>query len=174
MLGVRFSVCQPRSLETTLRDDPAGTVGVNARRKALSVAAAHPGAAVIAADTVVSFEGRVLGKPNTLAQAREWLLSYAGKVQTVFTGVAMVFPGAGEPSLRIEATSLLFKEYDARTVEAYLALVNPIDRAGAYDVNERGDLLIAGRVGSFTNAMGLPRGVVADWLAAHGFFGEGE
>ena len=154
MLGVRFSVCQPRSLETTLRDDPAGTVGVNARRKALSVAASHPGAAVIAADTVVSFEGRVLGKPNTLAQAREWLLSYAGKTQTVFTGVAMVFPGAGEPSLRIEATSLLFKEYDARTVEAYLALVNPIDRAGAYDVNERGDLLIAGKRVVGTNDKG--------------------
>ncbi len=158
-------------MEVTLRDDPAGTVGVNARRKALSVHAAYPHAAIIAADTVVCFEGHVLGKPRDLEEARAWLLAYSGKTQTVYTAVALFYPGAQEPSLRIEATSLQFKEYDARTVDAYLALVRPLDRAGAYDVNERGDLLIAGRIGSYSNVMGLPRGVVRDWLVAHGLLG---
>lgn len=170
-LGVRAEVRRPHCLEVTLRDDPAGTVGVNARRKALSVRASHPNAAIIAADTVVCFEGRVLGKPRDTEEARAWLTAYAGKTQTVYTAVALLYPGAQEPSLRIEATSLQFKNYGARTVEAYLALARPLDRAGAYDVNVRGDLLIAGRVGSFTNAMGLPRGVVRDWLASHGLLG---
>lgn len=171
-LGVHAEVHRPHCMEVTLRDDPAGTVGVNARRKALSVHASYPRAAIIAADTVVCFEGRVLGKPRDLEEARAWLTAYSGKTQTVYTAVALFYPGAQEPSLRIEATSLQFKEYDARTVDAYLALVHPIDRAGAYDVNERGDLLIAGRIGSYSNVMGLPRGVVRDWLVAHGLLGE--
>lgn len=154
-----------------MRDDPAGTVGVNARRKALSVHASYSRAAIIAADTVVCFEGRVLGKPRDLEEARAWLTAYSGKTQTVYTAVALFYPGAQEPSLRIEATSLQFKGYDTRTVDAYLALVRPLDRAGAYDVNERGDLLIAGRIGSYSNVMGLPRGVVRDWLVAHGLLG---
>ena len=160
-LGVHAEVHRPHCMEVTLRDDPAGTVGVNARRKALSVHASYPRAAIIAADTVVCFEGRVLGK----------LTAYSGKTQTVYTAVALFYPGAQEPSLRIEATSLQFKEYDTRTVDAYLALVRPLDRAGAYDVNDRGDLLIAGRIGSYSNVMGLPRGVVRDWLVAHGLLG---
>ena len=170
-LGVHVEVHQPHCMEVTLRDDPAGTVGVNARRKALSVHASYPRAAIIAADTVVCFEGRVLGKPRDLEEARAWLTAYSGKAQTVYTAVALFYPGAQEPSLRIEATSLQFKEYDTRTVDAYLALVRPLDRAGAYDVNERGDLLIAGRIGSYSNVMGLPRGVVRDWLVAHGLLG---
>ena len=167
-LGVRFHVFQPRCVEVSYPDDPAATVGTNARHKALAAQARHPHAAIIAADTVVCFRGRVLGKPRTIAEARDWLLAYAGHAQTVFTGVALLLPGAERPALRIEATSLLFKEYGPETVDRYLLRVRPLDRAGAYDVNDHGDLLIAGRVGGHTNAMGLPRGLVRDWLAANG------
>ena len=58
-------------------------------------------------------------------------------------------------------------------VEAYLRRVRPLDRAGAYDVNALGHWLIAGRVGAHSNAMGLPRGVVRDWLMAHGLWAPG-
>ena len=167
-LGVAFEVVVPRSIEIARPEEPVATVGVNARHKALAAQALRPHAAIIAADTVVCFQGRVLGKPRDEEEARAWLLSYAGRAQTVFTGVALLLPGAEEPSLRIEATGLLFKDYGPDVAEAYLRRVRPLDRAGAYDVNAHGEMLIAGRVGSHTNAMGLPRGLVRDWLAAHG------
>ncbi len=172
-MGVAFVVSVPACVEVFHADDPVATVGTNARHKALAAQAHHRHAAIIAADTVVSFQGKVLGKPADEAQARAWLLAYAGRAQTVFTGVALLLPGAAEPSIRIEATGLQFKDYGPEVVEAYLRRVRPLDRAGAYDVNALGHWLIAGRVGAHSNAMGLPRGVVRDWLMAHGLWAPG-
>lgn len=173
-LGVPFEALAPQGVVELIRpDDPVATVGVNARHKAFAVQALRPRAAIIAADTVVCFQGRVLGKPRDEAEARAWLLAYAGRPQTVFTGLVMLLPGAETPSLRIEATGLLFKDYGPDVAEAYLRRVRPLDRAGAYDVDDHGALLIAERVGSHTNAMGLPRGLVRDWLAAHGLLPRG-
>lgn len=166
-IGVSFEVHLPTCTETQIADDPIATVGINARRKARSVQLRYPRATVIAADTVVSFRGKVLGKPRNYAQAQSWLLSYAGNVQHVYTAVAFALPGCRDPELRIEASTLRFKDYGSAVVEEYLDRVKPFDRAGAYDINELGDLLIADRIGSYSNVMGLPQGVVADWLIAH-------
>lgn len=166
-IGVPFEVHLPTCAETHISDDPIATVGINARRKARSVRLRHPHATIIAADTIVSFRGRVLGKPKSYAEAQSWLHSYAGKVQHVYTAVAFSLPGTRDPELRIEATTLRFRDYGAAVVEEYLDRVKPFDRAGAYDINELGELLIAERVGSYSNVMGLPQGVVADWLIAH-------
>lgn len=166
-LGIPFEVHLPHCAERSVADDPAATVGENARQKVLSVRKRYPGAAIIAADTVVAFQGKILGKPKDYEQAQAWLLAYAGKRQAVYTAVALMTPHAQEPSLRIEVTSLRFKDYGLQVVQDYLDRVQPFDRAGAYDINALGELLIAERVGSYTNVMGLPRDVVADWFNAH-------
>lgn len=166
-IGVPFEVHLPSCAETHITDDPVATVGINARRKARSVQLRYPHAVILAADTVVSFRGKVLGKPKSYTEAQAWLHAYAGKVQHVYTAVAFALPGCREPELRIEATTLRFRDYGAAVVEEYLDRVKPFDRAGAYDINELGDLLIADRIGSYSNVMGLPQGVVADWLIAH-------
>ncbi|MGN0886273.1 MAG: Maf family protein [Candidatus Spyradenecus sp.] len=166
-LGIPFEVHLPHCAERAIADAPAATVGENARQKALSVRKRYPGAAIIAADTVVAFQGQILGKPKDYAQAQAWLLSYAGKRQAVYTAVALMTPHAMDPSLRIEVTSLRFKDYGALVAQEYLDRVQPFDRAGAYDINALGEMLIAERVGSYTNVMGLPRDVVADWFNAH-------
>lgn len=169
-MGVPFEVSLPTCQECVRPGDPVATVGVNACRKALSVRCRHPRNIILAADTVVSFQGQVLGKPRTPEEARAWLLSYAGKSQQVFSAVAFVRPGHHDPELFIEATSLVFRDYDLGTVQDYIDCVRPFDRAGAYDIDACGEKLIAERVGSYTNVMGLPRGVVAGWLACHAPF----
>ncbi len=166
-LGVPFEVVLPTCHERVVPNDPVATVGINAHRKALSVRSRYPNALILSADTVVSFQGRVLGKPASWEEAQTWLLDYAGKSQQVFTAVAFVRPGQPEPELFIEATSLRFRDYGLAIVQDYLDRVRPLDRAGAYDINAYGDLLIAERIGSYTNVMGLPRSVVAAWLAAY-------
>lgn len=166
-IGIPFEIHLPTCAEVCYPDDPVATVGKNAARKARSVQLRYPRATIIAADTVVSFMGKVLGKPQSYAEAQAWLLSYSGKVQHVYTAVAFAIPGGAEPEVRIEVSSLRFKDYGSAAVEEYLDRVKPFDRAGAYDINELGDLLIADRVGSYSNVMGLPQGVVADWLIAH-------
>lgn len=164
--GHPFEVHLPTCEEIVRADDPVATVGANARRKALSVKSRHPHAFIIAADTVVAFNGKVYGKPKDEEQAQAWLLAYAGKSQQVYTAVALIAPGESEPTLRIEATSLRFRNYGLAVVQEYIDRVHPLDRAGAYDINACGELLIAERIGSYTNVMGLPRGVVFDWLRA--------
>lgn len=166
-MGVPFEVSLPSCEECVRPNDPVATVGTNACRKATSVRFRHPGSIILAADTVVSFQGQVLGKPRSPEEAQAWLLSYAGKSQQVFTAVAFLRPGHHDPDLFIEATSLVFRDYGLGVVQDYLDRVRPFDRAGAYDIDVCGSMLIAERIGSYTNVMGLPRSVVAGWLAAH-------
>lgn len=166
-LKIPFEVHLPTCAESTKGGDPVATVGRNACLKALSVAKRHAHSIILAADTVVAFNGKVLGKPKDYEEAQSWLLDYSGRNQLVYTAVAFLKPGRRDPELFIEATSLVFKQYGLGTVQDYLDRVRPFDRAGAYDINECGELLIAERIGSYTNVMGLPQSVVAAWVAAN-------
>ena len=167
-LGVRFSVHLPHCKEVLYPDDAVATVGKNAAHKALSVQKNHPHSLIIAADTAVAFKGRVYGKPASYEEAQDWLLSFAGRSQQVYTGVAFLHPGLSEPELFIEASSLRFKVYSLDTVQDYLDRVKPFDRAGAYDINDHGEMLIEACIGSKSNVMGLPRALVHSWLHANG------
>lgn len=166
-LGLPFEVHLPTCEETSRTGDPVATVGQNACLKALSVAKRYPYDVILAADTVVSFNGKVLGKPKNYDEAQAWLLDYAGRSQIVYTAVAFCKPGQREPDLFIEATSLVFRNYGLGEVQDYLDKVKPLDRAGAYDINEHGSRLIAERVGSYTNVMGLPQSIVSAWVKAN-------
>ncbi len=170
-LKVPFEVHLPRCREVLYPDDPVATVGTNAKLKAHSVQERYPKQFILAADTIVSFEGRVLGKPRDRKEAEEWLMSYSGKSQIVYTAVAFAMPEIRKLSLRIEATSLHFKQYDYDTVAEYFNRVLPLDRAGAYDISAHGEMLIERRIGSYTNVVGLPRSLVRDWLWTHTTFG---
>ena len=167
-LGVDFSIFSPECLEIHDDTDAVRTVTVNALAKHQACAKANPDAWILAADTVVAFEGRCLGKPASLEDARRMLLSFAGRQQNVFTAVAMSTP-CHQADLRIVASSVSFRDYDLETVEAYLVKAKTIDRAGAYDIDTFGDMLIASHTGSYTNIMGLPSETVQDWLLANAY-----
>lgn len=135
----------------------------NALLKARAVAADHPGAAVIGADTLVFSEGRALGKPRDLEEAREMLLALSGKVHRVCTGVCILFPDGGEDVFH-DVTEVVFREFGDEVINGYFARVNPLDKAGAYGIQEHGEMLVSEIRGSFENVMGLPVAMVVDRL----------
>jgi MAF protein len=166
-LGLPFEIAQVETEEIHDASDPVGTVIHNARTKHAACRAIRPDAVIITADTLVWFAGRLIGKPTDLAQAAQFLRDFSGRTQTVFTAVAFSRPGDPDPELRIEASRVHFRQLDESLIQTYLARTCPLDRAGAYDIDENGDLLIAGHEGSYTNIVGIPMESVRDWLRTH-------
>ncbi len=167
-MGYAFTVAAPEADEICDPADPVATVVHNARIKWLAVREKHPGACIIAADTLVLCEGRLIGKPADREEAKAFLRFFSGRAQTVFTALALGLPGAAEPESRVEAASARFKALSEETIARYLDLAQPYDRAGAYDIDLHPDLIIAGYSGSRSNIVGLPRHALGDWLAANG------
>ena len=136
--------------------DPRALVAHNAALKADWVAARHPTATVLGADTTVFLDGRVFNKPRDRAEAEAMLRSLAGNTHIVFTGLAIrrLHPHL---SLDADATSeVTFKPLQDIDIETYLSRVNTLDKAGGYSIQDHTDMIVAGYTGSFTNIMGLP------------------
>ena len=167
-LGVDFAVFRTECPEIHDEADAVRTVSVNALAKHHACAKSNAASWILSADTVVEFEGRCLGKPSSPEDARRMLLSFAGKSQHIFTAVAVSTP-FHEAELRIVASSVSFRNYGLETVDAYLEKAKTFDRAGAYDIDTFGDMLIAAHTGSYTNIMGLPSETVQDWLLANAY-----
>lgn len=166
-LGLSFEVLATDTSEIHDSHDPVGTVVHNALAKYAVGRRLRPEACLLTADTLVLFAGRLIGKPRDLDEAAEFLSAFSGRTQTVYTAVALALPGA-EPDIRVEASAVHFRPLTEATIQEYLQRTRPLDRAGAYDIDENGDMLIAGFGGSYTNIMGLPVETVADWFLARG------
>ena len=134
----------------------ASLVSANARTKALTVAALHPEAIVIGADTLVWLEGQALGKPADPAEARAMLGRLAGRVHEVATGVHLVHLASRRQTEFHEVTRVRFRALDAAAIEDYLTRVHVLDKAGAYALQEHGELLVESVEGSRSNVVGLP------------------
>ena len=156
-LGVAFDVVVAEVTEhEEASTDPRVMVAHNAALKADWVAARHPRAVVLGADTTVFIAGTALNKPRDGTEARAMLRRLSGRTHTVFTGLAV---RRAEDGLRIDegvATEVTFKVLDEAVIETYLARVNTLDKAGGYAIQEHGDLIVAGQRGSLTNVIGLP------------------
>jgi septum formation protein len=156
-LGWPFEVVVAAVEEHEAHDaDPRAMVAHNAALKADWVATRHPEAVVLGADTTVFIGSTVLNKPRDLAEARAMLRMLAGKTHTVFTGLAVRCAAAG---LRLDggaASEVTFKAFGDDVIEAYLARVHTLDKAGGYAIQEQGDLIVERYTGSLTNIVGLP------------------
>ncbi len=131
-------------------------VAHNAALKADWVAERHPDAVVLGADTTVFLDGAAINKPRDLEEARSMLRRLSGREHTVYTGIAVRRCAAG---LRIDqgvSSVVEFKPFGDAVIEDYLRLVNTLDKAGAYSIQEQTGMIIARYSGSFTNIMGLP------------------
>jgi len=166
-LGLSFEVLAADADEIHDSNDPVGTVVHNALAKHAACLRLRPNACLLTADTLVLFADRLIGKPRDLQEAAEFLRAFSGRTQTVYTAVALSCPG-DEPDIRVEASAVHFRPIEENAIQEYLQRTQPLDRAGAYDIDENGDMLIAGFGGSYTNIMGLPIEVVADWFLARG------
>jgi len=162
-MGLDFEVSVADVEEVFLVGDPPRTATENARRKHDWCARRHPGFAVIAADTVLDFQGRCMTKPSSPSEAFEFLKMLSARTHTVITGVALSRPGQAPEVTSVES-SVTFRKLDDKLIREYFSRFNPMDRAGAYDIDEHGEMIIESYSGSYTNIMGLPRETVADWI----------
>lgn len=139
-------------------DDPATTAQRLAREKALAVSARHPESLVIAGDTVVAFEEdgawTQLAKPADSADAFRMLSLLAGRDHLVITGVCLRWP-AGLSSFT-ERSTVTFRSLTDDEIMAYVATGEPLDKAGAYGLQDSTHDFIARVEGSVTNVIGLP------------------
>ncbi len=154
--GYDFEVVVTDADEMADSADPVGTVTHNALAKLAACRAIRPDADILTADTLVWFDGKLVGKPRDEEEAAAFLRAFSGRQQTVFTAVAFSRAGEVEPKVRVEASLVRFKELSEKEIADYIRVVHPLDRAGAYDAADYGELVIAEVVGSFTNVVGLP------------------
>ena len=134
---------------------PAQLVEELSRQKAQEIAGtATESDIIIAADTVVAADGRVLGKPHSREEAMEMLSFLSGRTHTVYTGVT-VQQGA-KTLTRHEATDVVFRPLSEAEIAAYVNTGEPMDKAGAYGIQGRGCVLVEGIRGDYYNVMGLP------------------
>ena len=128
----------------------------NATRKALRVAETLPEAVVLAADTLVTIDGQVLGKPADIEDAVRILRQLSGRIHEVWTAVFIRHTARGKTRSFHEISRVHFRELSERAIRDYLAKVNPLDKAGAYAAQGHGTEIIERIEGSYSNVVGLP------------------
>ena len=169
-MGLRFEI-RPTHVE----EDDSGTEGPeqmvreNARLKAATLAGAEPDSLVLGSDTTVAIDGLVLSKPVDMADAGRMLRLLSGRTHTVFTAVALHWTAGQLEHIFIERSAVRFQELDAARIENYFRQMNPLDKAGAYGIQEGRELIIDSVEGSVENVMGLPTQRLALTLEELGF-----
>jgi septum formation protein len=157
MLGLRFSILQsnvdenPRTAESP--EDYALRLS---EMKARAVAGMRPGHWVLGADTIVTIDDELLGKPRTTDEARIMIRKLSGREHTVITAFTLVNSEHPELVRRAVASQVRFKNIPDDEVEWYVATDEPYDKAGGYAVQGKASFLISEIRGSYTNVVGLP------------------
>lgn len=129
---------------------------LNAHRKARAVAKNIPDALVLGADTLVFLDCEVMGKPRDLADARRMLGRLQGCTHQVVTGVSLIHLRGRRERLFAVGTDVTFRPLDESQINGYLSRMNPLDKAGAYAIQEHGDMIVSEISGSYSNVVGLP------------------
>jgi septum formation protein len=154
LLVKNFSVEPSDILEGSIykRARAAVDIAVKKARAAQKSAKSGEQTLIVAADTAVWLGKRQCGKPADKEDAKDMLLALSGRRHTVYTGVCVIFGGSEYKFY--EKSAVKFKKLDQSAAEAYIEKYNPLDKAGAYGVQD--NELVKGYLGSYTNIMGLP------------------
>jgi len=167
-LGLAFEVI-PSEVEEEVKDgeEPLDHVLRLARLKAQEIARDQDGAVIIGADTIVVLGGEILGKPHNEEEAFKMLSQLSGRVHRVFTGFCVLSSDGSEYSEAVES-KVRFKHLTPEEIRGYIKTGEPMDKAGAYAVQERGSYMIKEIQGSYTNVVGLPLCELVEVLARIG------
>ncbi len=154
--GFSFDVCS-----TDVEEIECGAYSrhiplINAIRKASAAARLFPDALVIGADTAIEFDGTIIGKPRDLEDARRILKTLSGQCHRVITGVALFCRARCLETTFSEESTVCFKPLTEAVINTYLSRVHVLDKAGAYNIAEHGELLIDRVEGPRDNIIGLP------------------
>ena len=155
-IGLEVQVCPADFAEVSGTALAAETVvKTNAKGKCLAVVDLKGDAQpVIAADTVVVAEGKILGKPRDAQEAVAMLQLLSGKEHQVLTGLAVSY--AGSLLVEVAVTKVFFRKLTLQEIKAYVATGEPLDKAGAYGIQGRGAVLVNKIDGCYNNVVGLP------------------
>ena len=168
-LGIPFEVIAPQfderiSPATPIEDEVLGF----ALGKAQSVASKISGSIVIGSDTMISLDGKKIGKPSDTADARRLLESLSGEKHKIYTSVAIIDRCGGPGQCTIDIVEVQMRRLTPEEIERYLDTGESWDKAGAYSIQGKGRHLIEAVKGDHLAAMGMPLAPIASYLADHG------
>lgn len=167
--GYEFEVVSPPVEEVSHRWFTIRELTVcNATRKASSVARMWPSAVVLGADTLVTIDGQVLGKPADFTEALQILRRLRGRIHAVWTAVCLYHGAVGKSQSFCVVSRVEFRDLTDRAIKSYLEKVNPLDKAGAYAAQGHGKQIIKRIEGSYSNVVGLPMEETIRLLGAYG------
>jgi len=168
-LGVKFTI-SPANIAEDISESisPEQLVRSLAWQKARQVLQNRPEGIVIAADTIVCWEGRVMGKPVDRDDAHAMLCQLSGRSHQVMTGLCIAEAADAVPDLAVETTKVYFRPLTDADIENYLNHDEWIDKAGAYAIQGRGALLVERIEGCFFNVVGLPLNLLNTMLRCKG------
>lgn len=133
---------------------PADCAAEIARRKVFDIKARFPESVIIGADTIVVLDNKILGKPRDAEDAFNMLSALSGNTHTVYTGLTVSF---GDTTIvAAEATKVTFRTLTPDMIRRYIATGEPMDKAGAYGIQDKGALLVEKIDGDYFNVVGLP------------------
>lgn len=169
MLGCKFQVI-PSQIEEKINSSlsPIQNIKNLSRLKALDVASKISNGIIIAADTDVIFDKKILGKPKNKKEAKEMLKKLSGKEHQVITGITVV--DAKTKIIKQDAviTKVKFRKLNQNLIEKYVKSEEVLDKAGAYAIQEKGSLLTESIKGDYFNVVGLPLGTLNQLLEEFG------
>jgi septum formation protein len=168
-IGIDFEI-DPSNYkeEKNLNLEPHELARYLSLQKAKDVATRHKNSIVIAADTFVVFEEKVINKPNSEEEARERLKKMSGKVHSVISGFTIIDTEINKIVSKSVETKVYFKNISLEEIDSYLASKEPMDKAGGYAIQGLGGILIDKIEGDYYNVVGLPLVVLVEELKNFG------
>lgn len=156
-LGCKFQIV-PSKIEEKInpRLSPIQNVKRLSRLKALDAASKISDGIIIAADSIVVLNGEILGKPKDMKDAEKMFQKLSSKEHLAITGVTVIDAETKKIAQSAAVTKIKFHNLNKNLIKRYFKLVNPLDKAGAYAIQENGAMLIESISGSYSNVIGLP------------------
>lgn len=169
-IGLHFKTC-PADVDElgSSAKGPRHLVSENARLKATALASRFPNALILGSDTTVALGEFILNKPSDMDQARAMLRQLSGRTHTVYTAVALIWERGDLCQEFVESSAVCFRRLDEASIDAYFAMVNPLDKAGAYGIQAGRELIIESVEGAVETVMGLPVQALQEQLLQLGF-----
>jgi septum formation protein len=156
-LKLEFEIAPSDAAETfDAQLSPHELCQLNAHRKARAVAKKNLDYLVLGADTLVFLGQEIFGKPGDLDEAVNMLSRLQGRTHQVVTGVSLMQLRTHHEKIFAIGTEVTFHPLDTEQIRDYLSQINPLDKAGAYAIQEHGEKIIAEISGSYSNVVGLP------------------
>lgn len=168
-LGIPFTVQTSDVDETTAPGlSPREVVEELAVRKAQVVASSLTEGVVLGSDTIVVWEGQILGKPADEADAFHMLSMLQGREHTVYSGVALIDAASGRVEVSHSHTQVWIRPLSQTEIESYIATREPMDKAGSYAIQGIGATIVEGITGDYFTVVGLPLCLTANMLSRFG------